>query len=311
MIEYNLRTSAKSVDDKIKCTMPANTENLLQRIQAIMPNLEIEHFARDEEGLINDVVIVNHQWVFRFAKTEEYARVLQTEMKILDLIRPLVGINVPNPVYRSADCMVYPLLSGQTLSRKMVLGFDENTQQEIAEQLGGFLGRLHNVASSPVDWEIPSTRAPVRRQDWLAIQAKVQEKLYPLLQRYQIQWIQDLFAGVLDDPKASEFRPALIHGDFASYHILFDESKREITGVIDFGMAGMGDAASDVGGLISIYGESFVRKMQKVYPGLGQYLPRARFYAQLLELEWVLRGFESGEAFWFTAHLGGARDIQA
>ena len=291
--------------------MPSSTENLLQRIRAIMPNLEIEQFERDEEGLINDVVIVNRQWVFRFAKTEEYAGVLQTEMKILDLIRPQVGIDVPTPVYRSADCMVYPLLSGQTLSRKMVLGYDEAAQGAVAEQLGRFLVPAAQRDTSPADWEIPSTRAPVRRQDWLAIQVKVKEKLFPLLQRYQIQWVQDLFAGVLDDPKASEFQPALIHGDFASYHILFDDQKREITGVIDFGMAGMGDAASDIGGLISIYGESFVRKMQKVYPGLVQYLPRARFYAQLLELEWVFRGFESGEAFWFTAHLGGARDIQA
>jgi aminoglycoside 2''-phosphotransferase len=291
--------------------MPISTENLLQRIRAIMPNLEIEQLERDEEGLINDVLIVNRQWVFRFVKTEDFARILQTELKILDLIRPQISICVPTPVYRSADCMVYPLLSGQALSRKVVLGFDENTQHEIAEQLGSFLDRLHNVDTSPADGEIPATRAPVRRQDWLATQAKVKEQLYPLLQRYQIAWAEDLFASVLDDPKTSEFQPVLIHGDFASYHILFDEPSRRITGVIDFGMAGMGDAASDIGGLISIYGESFVQKMQTVYPGLDNYLPRARFYAQMLELEWVLRGFESGEAFWFTAHLGGARDILA
>ena len=290
--------------------MPFSTEDLLQRIRAIMPDLEIEQFERDEEGLINDVVIVNQEWVFRFAKTEEYARIMQTEMKILDLIRPHLGLHVPTPVYRSSDCMVYPLLSGQTLSRKRVLGFDESTQDQIAGQLGTFLYRLHRMDVSQVDWEIPSTRAPVKRQDWLEIRARVKDKLYPLFQKYQIQWAEGLFTSVLDDPESSEYQPALIHGDFASYHILFDDQERKITGVIDFGMAGMGDAASDIGGLISIYGESFVKKMKKAYPGLEKYLPRSRFYAQLLELEWVLRGFETGETFWFTAHLGGARDIQ-
>jgi len=43
--------------------MPFSTEDLLQRIRAIMPDLEIEQFERDEEGLINDVVIVNQKWV--------------------------------------------------------------------------------------------------------------------------------------------------------------------------------------------------------------------------------------------------------
>jgi hypothetical protein len=52
-----------------------------------------------------------------------------------------------------------------------------------------------------------------------------------------------------------------------------------------------------------------VKKMHADYPGLDNYVPRARFYAQVLELEWVLRGLESKEFFWFTAHLGGARDI--
>jgi hypothetical protein len=52
-----------------------------------------------------------------------------------------------------------------------------------------------------------------------------------------------------------------------------------------------------------------VSKIEQAYPELGSYLPRARFYAQAIELEWVLLGLETGESFWFTAHLGGPRDI--
>jgi len=48
-------------------------------------------------------------------------------------------------------------------------------------------------------------------------------------------------------------------------------------------MAGLGDAASDIGNLINIYGESFVPKMGEAYLNLDTYFPRARFYAQLLE----------------------------
>ena len=76
-------------------------------------------------------------------------------------------------------------------------------------------------------------------------------------------------------------------------------------------MVGLGDPANDFGNLISFYGETFVSKISPTYPNLQKYLLRARYYAQALELEWILRGLESGEAFWFTAHLGRARDIQS
>lgn len=291
--------------------MPDHMDLLLQRVHSIMPDLKIEQVERNQEGLINDVLIVNQKFVFRFARTEDYARILEVELRLLDLIRPQLGIGVPTPVYRSSDCMVYPLLGGEALSRKMVMALDESTQNHVAEQIGTFLCRLHTTDISGVDWELPSSRAPVKREDWLEIQKEVKEKIYPLLQKYQVEWAEDLFNGVLENPEASHYEPALIHGDLASYHFLFDNRELKITGVIDFGMAGMGDAASDIGNLINIYGESFVKRIGKAYPNLEKYISRARFYSQLIELEWILRGMETGEAFWFTAHLAGARDIQS
>ena len=289
--------------------MPESTQALLERARSLLPELEIEHVQRNEEGLINDVLIVNRQWVFRFAKTEAYARILQDELKILDLIRPRLGVRVPDPLVRQAGCMVYPLLSGQTLSLKTVRAFSRPAQRRIAVQLGAFLYQLHSTPLAGLDWELPASRAPVRRQDWLELQAQANLRIAPLLQAYQLEWLADLFDGVLKDPLADRYQPALIHGDLASYHLLLDKVGQNLNGVIDFGMAGLGDPASDIGGLINIYGETFVQKMKPTYPGLEAFLPRARFYAQLWEIEWVLRGLESGESFWFTGHLGNARDI--
>jgi aminoglycoside 2''-phosphotransferase len=189
------------------------------------------------------------------------------------------------------------------------MSFGVRTQSSLARQLGAFLYQLHSIDISNLPWELPITRAPVRVQDWLDILEETREKIYPMLQKYQIEWVEDLFERVLRDPASSRYEPVLIHADFASYHILFDDQARKITGVIDFGMAGAGDPASDIGLLINIYGESFVRKMQPAYPNMDKFLPRARFYAQLIELEWILRGLETGETFWFTAHLAGVRDI--
>ena len=289
--------------------MPELNDILLHRIRAIMPELAVDHFEVDQEGLINQVVIVNRQLVFRFARNEQAARILETELKILDLVRPRLGVHVPTPIYRSPDCMVYPFLNGKTLSRKLVLAAEESTQGAIAEQLGVFLYKMHTTNVSDAGWQIPLTRAPVRQKDWLDIQTRLKKKVYPLLQKYQIEWLDDLLGNALETPGFFEYPLSLIHGDLASYHILYDPQEQKINAVIDFGMAGLGDAASDVGGLINIYGESFVTKIHQSYPGLENILPRARFYAQSLELQWVLLGLETGEDFWFTAHIGGARDI--
>jgi aminoglycoside 2''-phosphotransferase len=291
--------------------MSDNKEALLQRVRAIMPDLKIEQVERNQEGTINDVLIVNRNLVFRFARAEKYIPLLQAELRILDFVRPHLGLSVPTPVYTGSDCIAYPLLAGQTLSRKLVLGFDESAQNDVAAQIGTFLHTLHRLEISDLVGEIPPTRARVKRQSWLEVQQSVKARLYPLLQTYQVEWVEDLLNTALKDPDFFEYKPALIHGDLASYHFLFDEQEHKITGVIDFGMAGIGDPASDIGILISIYGESFVRKLQESYPDLEECMPRARFYAQGLELEWTLLGLETGETFWFTAHLAGARDIQA
>jgi aminoglycoside 2''-phosphotransferase len=181
----------------------------------------------------------------------------------------------------------------------------------VAEQLGQFLYEVHATEISSRGWELPSTLAPVTREAWFKRHARIKEKVYPLLLRHQVRWAEGLFHTALDDAAFFRYEPALIHGDLAPYHILFDSEKKTIAGVIDFGVAGIGDPALDVGSLITAYGERFVANMASAYPELEKQMPRARFYAQAIELEWVLLGLETGEMFWFTAHLGGARDVHA
>jgi aminoglycoside 2''-phosphotransferase len=286
------------------------TEKLTKRVHEIMPELVVESVHHNTEGAINDVLIVNDAYIFRFAKTEEYARRLYAELKIMDLVRPLLNIGIPTPIHSNYNCIVYPMLKGDALPRHIVLGFDEAKQTRIAQQMGEFLLTLHSIDITD-QREIPATRAPVKRDNWVKLHARVKDKIYPLLQGYQIDYVESLMAGALQNPEFFKYETALIHGDLAPYHFIYDPDAARITGVIDFGMSGIGDPASDIGGLISIYGETFVKRMKPVYPNLESLLPRARFYAQGLELEWTLLGLESGHNFWFTAHLAGARDIHS
>jgi aminoglycoside 2''-phosphotransferase len=117
----------------------------------------------------------------------------------------------------------------------------------VAEQLGRFLLTLH---SQPMEDEtrarLPLTRAPCRRADWLDIRHRVQERVYPLLLVHQRQWAEGLFDSVPGDEREFDYRPVLIHGDLGPYHILFDRASRRVSGIIDFGTAGLGDPATDL-----------------------------------------------------------------
>ncbi len=79
--------------------MSSNLEVLRQRVRSVMPDLEIEGFEINDEGLANDVVIVNEELVFGLATTEKAVEVPDGEKRILDLVRSQVETNIPKPVH--------------------------------------------------------------------------------------------------------------------------------------------------------------------------------------------------------------------
>ena len=291
--------------------MSNNAKILRQRVRGIMPDLKIEQFEISDEGLANDVAIVNRKFVFRFAKSREGAEALGGEARILKLIRPGIGVKVPVPEYYDTDCMVYPFIDGEPLLLERIRTVNSNAQVQLAETLGTFLLDLHTIGISQVEPKLPATLVPVTRDRWLRIYSKVKEIVYPLLWQHQVHWAEDVFECMLQDESFFEYKPALIHGDLRQYHVFTDSEYHRVIGVIDFGVAGIGDPASDFGTLINTYGESFVTKMTNIYPYLEELMPRARFYAQALELQWAWLGLEFKENFWFIAHLGCARDIRS
>jgi len=102
----------------------------------------------------------------------------------------------------------------------------------------------------------------------------------------------------------------MVDTDIPPYHIMFDAKCKRINGIIDFGCAGLGDPAIDLGVLIYHYGESFTDRLYEIYPEAETYLQRARFYAGAHELRWILAGIERTNVWWFAVHAGSAKDIR-
>ena len=203
--------------------------------------------------------------------------------------------------------MAYPLLAGRALSPQALHAMQVAERERVAAQIGAFLEALHRTVLLD---DMPRTSAPVTHVVWLERYQRIRNTLYPLMLPHQVAWAETLFGPVLASNGFFEYTPALIHGDIAPYHLLSDPESATLIGVIDFGVAGVGDPASDLGAVLQVYGSRFVEALLVAYPQARALLPRARFYAQAIELEWVMNGLEQGQPFWFTAHLGAARDLE-
>ena len=90
-------------------------------------------------------------------------------------------------------------------------------------------------------------------------------------------------------------------------HILLDEDYNSIIGIMDFGNAGTGFAAFDLGIILDNLGETLTALMAPAYPNLEALLQRAR--VGMTAAFWHLRGQDTGDMFWHLAHLMTAKDI--
>jgi aminoglycoside 2''-phosphotransferase len=284
------------------------TETHLERIRACFPTLKLDAVRRNPDGLANDVVIVNDELVFRFPKDEQARAALVREAKVLDLVRRYVSTPVPYFERQEDDFVMYRLIAGEPLYRHDILRQDERAQEQIAEQLAIFLQQLHTI---PHDELVRELGAPVvgEPDHWIKRYQDAERHLYPLLWADQRHWIDRLFAPLLDGSlDLTSVAPALIHDDLASYHILYAPREHRIAGVIDFGMARLGDPAADFALIINTYGESLLRRMSRHDPTIRDSLDRARFMAGALELYWAIEGVRANDPSWLLVHIGRARD---
>ena len=291
----------------------AGDSKYLNRIQECFPHLVIETIRANQDGLINDVLIVNEQLVFRFPKNETWARdLLANEIRVIQLARNYLDVQIPEIEYQAADLMAYRFISGSALQRNDILVLDENEQDEIAHRLATYLEQLHSIPMDEIErHQIAQSDTNRDHRVWVKLFEDVKRELFPLMMPHAREWVTDHFTPIFDDEEFMNYQPCLINGDMTPYHILFDRQARRINGIIDFGTAGIGDPAADFASLIYFYGESFLRRMAKLYPEIRDAVDRARFWSGTLELQWALSGIraENSDWSWFTVHLGGARDV--
>ena len=285
-------------------------ESYVSRICEICPELEIENVRLNSTGLLNDVVIVNDEFVFRFVKRDFGYKDPREEANLLNFLKKHITLPIPTPFYQSSDALAYPLIRGETLRRDILMRLSEDDRQAIADQLARFFKELHGVPVNEFsDFKLPKADALMKYDGWVKTYERIREKVFPFLMPHVRECTTEHFESNLADESNFEYELKMVDADIPPYHIIFDGQKKRISGIIDFGCAGLGDPAIDFGVIIYNYGESLMNRFYKIYPEAETYLKRARFYAGAIEVRWLLTGIEKNDVWWFAVHVGSAKDI--
>jgi aminoglycoside 2''-phosphotransferase len=287
-------------------------DTYLRRIQRDLPGTDPERLDFIIDGMVNDVVVVARAWVYRFAKHDWSKPLMQHEAKVLDLVRSHVDVPVPHLAMLGDDACRYPYLAGTPLTRRALLSWPEADRNAVLKAVVRFIAQMHAIPTED------ATAAGIGPSDtnrdaswWRTFHADLTTTLYPLLMRHQRDYVDDLFAPVLDGTLAFGHRPTLVYGDVASYHLLVDPIARRLAAVLDFGTAGIGDPAVDVAALLHVFGESLIDPHLHEHGALDDAtLQRARFWCATLDLQLALLGLRHDDPRLLVAHVGAAaRDL--
>jgi aminoglycoside phosphotransferase (APT) family kinase protein len=184
-----------------------------------------------EDGYDFKVLLVDDEWVFRFARRHGFVAALETEIALLPKLGTLLPVAVPQfeHVSRDPPFVVYRLIQGEPL---------------VDEDPGGvraFLDALHAFDARGLG--VP---APVWAEAYAEQCAEFGRVVSPLLDPDERAVAAALFADV---ETLIGFEPVLLHGDLGPEHLLCRSGR--LVGVIDWGDARLGDPALDYAWLLS------------------------------------------------------------
>jgi aminoglycoside 2''-phosphotransferase len=251
------------------------------------------------DGMQHEVIVIDGIWVARFPRDALAAESLRSEVVLLEYARPFVDGPIPR-LQLLDGFSLHRLLPGRPTTRRALEHLSQAAVYRVVTELGALMRSLH---MAPVDASLDAS-ATKSADEWQHLYDRAKHVIGPYLWRHQRDWLDELFDPVLTHAITLDYRPSVVHADLASYHVLHDPKTGQLSGLIDFGVAGVGDPALDLACLFSSWGESRCTALLDPYPELGGLATRARFYAAALPVEWAITGLEGGAPEMLVAHLG-------
>lgn len=214
------------------------------------PDLEPFELHHLGTGWDNIVYQLNQDYVFRFPRRSLALELMQTEWQLLDSLKHQLSLQIPQPCFDGQPSpdfnwpfAGYTLVRGQSACQ---LNLGPEQRLAMVPALAGFLKELHGL--SP-EWLTPLQLPPDRMQkvEISLRRPQSEERLQQALQKGLLNDIDPYLDWLTSLPETTprERPKCLVHGDLYLRHLMINP-QAELSGVIDWGDAHLGDRATDL-----------------------------------------------------------------
>ncbi len=221
------------------------------------------------EGWNNLVLHVHGEVAYRFPRSHVQACYLRAEQRFLNEFAATATLPIPCPTLHTGAGMRFPFMryeyvQGIPLTHERFKAMPHSVQAKLARQLGKFLTSLHTF---------PIHRACALGIPHYSVRAleidemkKARKYTFPLLSQKEQEWVTRIFFAWKNYTHGRILPSCVVHADLKQEHILFDEEKCVLSGIIDFGDVHIDDPAVDFASLLQ-YGSNFAEDALCAYEG--------------------------------------------
>jgi aminoglycoside phosphotransferase (APT) family kinase protein len=205
-------------------------------VEELFPQLRPREVVAIEEGWDSLVLDLDGEWIVRIPRRDPVRETLEMEGRLLPELARAVPVPIPSFEHVAEDfrAVAYRKLEGSPV---------DVSRGHLGEQLGRFLTALH---AFPVE-RARELGVPSHDRGWHgrydAFARGLLGRVGPLLGDDRPR-AEQMLSAYLDDPANFEFTPRLTHADLGPAHVL--SRGDELTGVIDWSDARIGDPALDL-----------------------------------------------------------------
>jgi aminoglycoside phosphotransferase (APT) family kinase protein len=270
----------------------AELADIERRLSVLFPGLAVAPLRQFDVGFGSVVVETSDGVIFRVARHATAAEGHAREARLLPALQGRLPLAVPDPRWRVErgspgfphGAIGHRRLAGTPLSPVVLASIGTAS---VARQLAAFLRALHCF---PVQ-EAEQLGLPHADHEPDILRAFRDEVLPPLreaLAPEEYQTICVWWERLLADPKMWDFTPTLRHGDLWYDHVLVDELRGRLVGVVDWEAAALGDPARDFAAQFHV-GEEFAEATLAAYDEQGGQIDQGLRHR--VRRQWELREF--------------------
>jgi len=245
-------------------------ESIRLEIARIAPEFERAPVARLGEGMDSLAVLVDHAFVFRFAKHPEAAEGLRREIALLPRLAPTLPLDVPRFAWVGESSttglpfVAYSLIRGEPLHRPLYESLPKGTRDRVLGDLVTFLAAVHDF---PVHEAAACGVTPLpERAGYVEEFARAREHVFPRLTSAVRLRVEAKLDAFLQDDANFAYTPTLLHGDLWPEHVLVSPAEGRLAGIIDFADVSLGDPDHDLVFLARTLGPGFLADLVRHDP---------------------------------------------